>query len=75
MQFFSNPIGDQLSLKQLNDVDQILIYNSSGMLIKTVAIDHRNEIKLDTKDWHSGLYIFVLLSDSQAVETVKMVKA
>ncbi|MEO1517470.1 MAG: T9SS type A sorting domain-containing protein [Bacteroidota bacterium] len=75
MQFFSNPIGDQLSLKQLNDVDQILIYNSSGMLIKTIAIDHRHEIELDTKDWHSGLYIFVLLSDAQAVQTFKMVKA
>ncbi len=73
---YPNPVADHLSI-DLNDIageTKIVIYNSTGQLIKTEKLSTQNN-NIDLSQLQSGLYLVNLhFSDYKTIKTFKIIK-
>ncbi len=67
-----NPVKSNLTLKSVNTIDTISIFNTLGQLLKT-AVYNESEIVIDMSGFASGTY-FVRINAADKTKVVKVVK-
>ncbi len=61
-----NPASETIYFSDINNINEIMIYNNLGVLVKTEII---NDNKIDVKDLASGIYLMYLFSDEKIYHT------
>jgi hypothetical protein len=61
-----NPASETIYFSDINNINEIMIYNNLGVLVKTETI---NDNKIDIKELASGIYLMYLFSDEKIYHT------
>jgi hypothetical protein len=61
-----NPASETIYFYDINNINEIMIYNNLGVLVKTETI---NDNKIDIKELASGIYLMYLFSDEKIYHT------
>ncbi len=69
---YPNPAHDIVSISLVN-TSQLEIYNSMGILIKTVLTRGLTEYQLDVSEWKAGVYLINALSENKTAVRGKLV--
>ena len=71
---YPNPISERSILQLPNEaeIDQLKIYNISGVLVKEISITTENYI-LNNMDFASGLYFYQVSSNGKHIKTEKFI--
>ncbi len=77
--YYPNPTVEMLNVKWKNDaetfVNDILVYNLSGQLMGTLALDRNSEqIEVDFRAYPTGMYELVLAYSNSKKKTLKIIK-
>ena len=70
--YFPNPVNDLLTIKAQRSVEEIIVYNMLGQVVKRQAPNTR-ECTVDLSGMQTGAY-FVQVSIDNTVETVRVLK-
>jgi len=70
---YPNPVGNQLTIDNIGDVNKIEVYNVIGELVKSVNNLSTNGVTIGTSNLTSGVY-FVTFHNESGVQTSKFVK-
>jgi hypothetical protein len=70
---YPNPVGNQLTIDNIGDVNKIEVYNVIGEMVKSVNSLPSTGITINTSDLTSGVY-FVTFHNESGVQTTKFVK-
>ena len=70
---YPNPTKDILNLSYLNGIKELSVFNILGqeVMVKTV---NNTAFQLDMKSLSSGTYLIKVLSDDNAIKTIKVIK-
>jgi photosystem II stability/assembly factor-like uncharacterized protein len=72
-----NPAKDKIKLNGINTntIDQVVLYNSSGMIVKQYSMPKdQNETSIDVSNLSTGLYFVMLTNENGCVGKGKFVK-
>lgn len=77
--YYPNPTIEMLYVKWKNDaetfVNDILVYNLSGQLMGTLALDRNSEqVEVDFRAYPTGMYELVLAYSNSKKKTLKIIK-
>lgn len=73
-QIFPNPASDLINIKSPFENYKVTIYNNTGQMIKKIN-SNENFMSIDVKEFESGIYNFVITSDSnQLVKKISISK-
>ncbi len=74
---FPVPFNDRIYVKSDNDISEVALYNSAGMLVKTInAVSTSNDgLKLNTGNLEAGVYIVSVTGKNGERFTRQIVKA
>jgi len=70
---YPNPVGNQLTINNIGDVNKIEVYNIIGKMVKSVDNLSTNGVTIVTSNLTSGVY-FVTFHNESGVQTTKFVK-
>ena len=74
IQTFPNPVQDKLTISNIINVENIIIYNHLGQSIKQLAIDNKQQMNFDVDDLQKGIYILQLQKSNGTIITKQFVK-
>lgn len=70
---FPNPVQDELTVSNIEDVENITIYNAFGQIVRQLTIDNK-ALTIDVSDLDKGVYILQLQKTNGTSITKQFVK-
>jgi len=60
--YFENPVHNSLTIVSSSKINDISIYDAMGRLVFEQSNVYDNNLRVNTSDWNSGMYVFVINS-------------
>ncbi|HEC41390.1 MAG TPA: T9SS type A sorting domain-containing protein [Bacteroides sp.] len=71
---FPNPFTDLLTVKSSISIQNIVLYDAVGRVVKHVIANKKGEVLINVKDLSNGIYFIALYSDNDRIAFNKIVK-
>jgi len=68
---YPNPVSNQLTLENVNDIQKVSIFNLVGQEVFSIENQESPIMNVNTSDFHKGMYFIVFYHDNSIVRTDK----
>jgi hypothetical protein len=69
---YPNPSSNHINIETKNHIDEIIIFDAKGQIIKTISEVDKPSLKIEVKNWTKGIYLLKIKSN-KIVKTSKIV--